>query len=243
MEHMIFEEIAKFPGAEKKYFEQLVQPASEIFLDSCNIVTIHEGKRFITAEENIDIVWILLLGQVRALEEYVSGDVYMFTKFHAPEVFGEMEMIAEIPRFRASLIAETDCVFVTVPISIYLQLLKNNSEILYSRIQIVLNRMFDEGRDNRTYLMLNGKDRIKLYFIQHYKLSESKGICMLKNTRKQIADETGYSERTVNRAIKRLSEQNFVKVVGQKIIITEIQYTSMLKSIEGKVAYYKLYKE
>ena len=87
------------------------------------------------------------------------------------------------------------------------------------------------------YLMLEGIDRIKLYFIQHYELSVKGDICILKITRQQIAEETGLSVRTVNRVIKKLKEQDLLKVKKQKIIITEKQYNSMVESVDEILGY------
>ena len=229
MVHKILKEIEEIPGAKNKYFTKLLQ---KDILDYCKVIKIESGARFVTSKEEVDKVWILLLGKVRALEEYTTGDIYIFQKFDAPEVFGEMEALAEIPHFRASLIAETECVFITLPVNIYLRFLKENSGFLYKRTQVIIKRVLDEERDNRIYLMLKGVDRIKLYFIQHYELSESGEVCILKTTRQQIADETGYSIKTVNRVMKKLKEENFLNITGQKILITESQYIKMIESIE-----------
>lgn len=237
MKHQILEELAKVQNAKKEFFQELFQEAPQELLDRCSIVTIKKDVRFVASRENVNKIWVLLSGTVKALEEYISGDVYIFTRFNAPEVFGEMEAVAEIPSFRASLIAETDCVFVTVPVSVYLQHLRNNSKVLYKRTQSMVKHVLDQERDNRIYLMLNGMDRLKLYFIQHYKLNKEKNICILASTRQQIADETGYSVKTVNRTIKKLEEENLLKIAGQKLLITEEQYLFMLKSIDEKVNY------
>src|SRR5699024_621330 len=109
-------------------FTELFQRDSYEILDHCQVITIEAGTRFIGIDENINTIWILLVGQVKALEEYSTGDIYTFKKFPAPEVFGEMESLADISRFRATLITETECVFLNVPVEMYRQFLKTNSE-------------------------------------------------------------------------------------------------------------------
>lgn len=237
MQHEILEKISKIENVKEEFFKELFKNAPQGLLDSCNVVTIKKDMRFVTTKENVNEIWVLLVGTVKALEEYISGDVYIFTRFNSPEVFGEMEAIADIPVFRASLIAEDDCVFVTVPVQAYLNYVRNNSKVLYERTQCILRRVLDQERDNRIYLMLTGVDRIKLYFIQHYELNKEKDMCILNNTRQQIADETGYSVKTVNRVIKKLQEQDLLRIEGQKLLITEEQHLSMLKSIGEKVNY------
>lgn len=73
--------MARFPMAQK-LFEQTFKMPQKFFY-SCSVVTLQEETSFVAAEENIDKIWILLLGQVRVLEEYISGEEYIFTRFDA----------------------------------------------------------------------------------------------------------------------------------------------------------------
>ncbi len=236
MEHPIFEKMARFPMAQK-LFEQTFKNASRVFFDNCNVVTLQEGTKFVTAEENIDTIWILLLGQVKVIEEYITGEEYIFTRFDALEVFGEIEGIAGVEKFRASLITETDCVFVTVPLLIYLHLLKKNNEILYERTHCILKYVLEEGKNNRKYLKMSAVDRVKLYLIQHYDSENADGRSIFKITRQQIANETRYSVKTINRVIKKLRDHGLLEISGQKLLMTESQYICLLKSLEENLGY------
>ena len=148
-----------------------------------------------------------------------------------------MEALAEIPKIRASLVTETDCVFVVGSVDAYKKWITSDPQILYERTRHILKGVMDEGRSNRAYLLLDGMERIKMYFIDHYVPCEDDELCVLKNTRQQIADETGYSVKTVNRVIKKLSEQEFLIVKGQQIIINDKHYKKMLESMDEKVKY------
>ena len=179
----------------------------------------------------------LLSGRVKALEEYITGDIYIFTRFNPPEIFGEMEAITDFPFFRASLITETDCICATIPVAMYLKYLQNNPDILYSRVQTILKRISNDQRDNRFYLMLSSTDRIKIYLVQHFKQSNNNESYVLRKTRQQIADETRYSVKTVNRVIKKLIEEDLLGTIGQKIVLTNKQYNILMKSINEKGNY------
>lgn len=229
--------MAKLSPELKTYFEHLFLNRPYNFLDKCNIVTIRANERFVATGEDLDKIWIALSGQVKVMEEFESGETYIFTKFSAPEIFGEMEALAQISRFRASLVAVTDCIFIVGPVQEYINWIKNDPQFLYERTQYILKWVMDEERSNRAYLLLSGIERIKLYFIHHFERSEAETFCILKNTRQQIADETGYSVKTVNRVIKKLSEQGLITIKGQSILITEEQYEVILESIDDKVKY------
>lgn len=235
--HRILKEISKIPNISISDFKELFYKDFYETLDHCKVIKLESGTRFISVGENISTIWILLSGKVKALEEYSTGDIYTFKKFPAPEVFGEMEALAGNTKFRATLITESECVFLNMPVDIYQEFLKRNSQYLYKRTHIILKRVLDEQKHMRMFLMIKSIDRIKIYFIQHYQLYAKDHICVLRITRQQIAEETGYSVKTVNRVIKRLEEENLLRIEGQRIIIKEKQYKEMLKGVENYLNY------
>lgn len=237
MREEILYEIDKLTPKLKKYFEHLFQIESYEFLRTCKIVNIKENERFISTGENLDGIWVCISGVVKVMEEFKSGETYIFTRFTAPEIFGEMEALAEIPKFRASLVAETNCVFLVGSVDAYIKWVKNDARVLYERTQYLLKNVMDEGRSNRAYLLLNATERIKLYFLDHYIFSRGDKLCIIRDTRQQIADETGYSVKTVNRVIKKLKEQELITVEGQRILINRQQYSRILESMDEKVRY------
>lgn len=235
--HSITKQLLKMPGVKLREFQELLGKGSHDVLDYCKVVTVEAETRFIAVDEDISTVWILLSGQVKALEEYATGDIFIFKKFPAPEVFGEVETLADITRFRATLITETECVFLNLPVGVYQEFMKNNPQYLYRRTKVILKRSLDEKKHMRMFLMMESIDRIKIYLIQNYKLFAKDDMCILRITRQQMAEETGYAVKTVNRAIKLLSEENLLEVRGQRIIIKETQYKEMFESV-GKYLNY-----
>ena len=233
----ILYQIAKLPTETKEYFEHLFQEKSDIFLNSCKIITIKPNERFISTGEDLDKIWICMSGSVKAMEEFRSGETYIFTQFSAPEIYGEMEALAEIPKYRTSLVTVTECVFIVGSVDQYIAWLKQDPDILYERTQHLLRRIMDEGRSNRAYLLLSGMERIKLYMIDHCLDCQEDQVYIIKNTRQQIADETGYSVKTVNRVIKKLKDQELLTIKGQRILISKRQFKKLLEGIDEKVKY------
>lgn len=230
--HPIFEKVKETPKVNYEYFNKLFSKASESILDSINIIKVPKEKRFITAEDEMDRILILLSGKVKAIEEHLSGEIYVFSRFDAPEIFGEMEMLGGIKEFRASLVAETASVLVDLPVDIYAQLLKDNLDLFIERVEVVVRRSCNDERDNRFYLRLKAIDRVKVFFLHAYEHNQVGGLCTLKITRQEIADETGYSVKTINRTIKELVEVDLIKTVGQKIKINKEQYIKLLDNLE-----------
>ena len=76
MKHPIFEKVKKTSNADYEYFKQLFADASNFILNSIKLVKIPKGKQFITAEDEMDRILILLSGKVKAIEEHLS-EIYM----------------------------------------------------------------------------------------------------------------------------------------------------------------------
>ena len=56
---------------------------------------------------------------------------------------------------------------------------------------------------------------------------KKKPTVVLRYTRNEIAESCGISERSVNRCIKELKEQNYISVIKGKIIVNEAQYIAL----------------
>lgn len=226
--------IETIPMPQKKYFQKLFKHIP-ITSRSCRIVKLEANTKFITANEACDEVWVLVEGQVRATEEQISGDVYVFTEFAAPEFFGEMEGLAGVPYYKVTLVTATNCRFIIMSMSNYLKWIRNDSEALFSRVNTILSRTLESSKEDRTYLFLDGINRLALYMTKHYKKYAKNNICILQVKRQQVADETGFSVKTVNRAIKKLSDSGLITIDKRKIIISEKQYEELLELIDKKI--------
>lgn len=224
-----------FPEANIEFLEELFQDELDNMLEQSRIVTVKKDSRFITGNEELSKIWILLAGEVNVLEEYRTGLAYIFQKNESPSIFGEMELIADMDYFMASLIAKTECLLITIPVQKYLEYLKRHPQLLYQRAKENLKVLLLSSHDNRVYMQLQSIERIKVYFIKHFVVNGDDEICTLKITYQQIADETGYSLKTVFRCITKLKNQGFLIVSREKITISKEQYVNLLNSLEDRV--------
>lgn len=232
----ILKELESIAGLKMEIFEELFDPAYKKYLKDYRVNNLKSGVRFVVSGEKIDKVWILLSGGVKALEEYNSGERYIFKKFQAPEVFGEMETMADMDKFNATLITDSDCIFLNIPGHIYKDILKRDLKYLYKRNNNILKRVLDEKKYLRAYLMTDSIDRLKIYLSDSCKFDEKTSpACTLKITRQQISEELGYSIQTINRGIKRLEGDSLLQVKGQRIIISQDQYKKMHESIKSLI--------
>ncbi|MFB6468167.1 Crp/Fnr family transcriptional regulator [Cytobacillus sp. Hz8] len=232
----ILQAIDQSSEPQRTYLKQLFKHIP-ISSRSCHFLEIEEDTKFISANEPCNEVWILIEGRVRATEEQISGDVYAFIDFQAPELFGEMEGLAGIPYYRVTLMTITNCKFLIMPLHHYLNWIRKDSEALFLRARAITSRTLEESKNNHTYLFLDGMNRLMLYLIQYYRKFEKNKMCVMQIKRQQMADETGFSTKTVNRTIKKLSDQGLITVDKRKITITERQYEQLSALMDQRINY------
>lgn len=232
MNHPVFEKVKTTSNVELEFFKGLFKNASKTVLDTIQIINVPENNRFITVDDNVDKVLILLYGKVKAVEEYLTGDIYVFSKFEDPEIFGELEALGGFDKFRASLVTETPAVLAVLPVSSYMQLLREDTKLFFERVKLVVQRSSIDVKENRYFLRLKALDRIKIYMLRHYEQSQKSGIAIIRVTRQQMADETGYSIKTINRAIKSLLDDKLIILIGHKIRITKAQALRIREDLE-----------
>lgn len=222
------------PRPQKEYLQQLFKNVP-IASRSCRIVNMEADTKFISANEPCNSIWVLIEGRVRAIEEQISGDVYAFTEFQAPELFGEMEVLAGIPYYKVTLSSASYCRFVVIPMNRYLGWIRNDAEALFLRVRTIMRHTLEASENDRSYLFLDGVNRLILYMTQYYRKNEENKVCTMQIKRQQIADETGFSTKTINRSIKKLSDKGLITLDGRKIVITEKQYEQLLELIDNKI--------
>lgn len=232
----ILEKIKQIKDLEIQGLEELLCEEQMKMLNKSNLLILKPDHHFVMVDEDISSIWVLLSGKVKGLEELHTGDVFAFSTFHAPEIFGEMEALSDIPKFKATLTTETQCTFLLIPTEYYKEFLKNNSNFLYQRTKVIIKRYFEDQKRLRTFLMIKSIDRLKIYLSSQYELNAVNGKSILRIPRPQIAVEIGYAIKTVNRTVAELKNQNLLTIEGQKIIITKEQYRKMRKAIEHLIS-------
>lgn len=230
----IMEAIGMAPHPQQEYLQELFKhiPKSS---RSCHVVKVRKDAKFVSSDDSCDAIWILISGNVRAMEEQMSGEIYVFSEFQAPYLFGEMEGLADSPSYKATLVASTDCQFIIWPMESYLNWLQNDSQALFLRTRTIMNSILEQAKNARTYLFLDGMERLMLYMTKYYREHAKDETCTIQTKRQQIADQTGFSLKTVNRSIKELADNGLITKKGREIVISEKQYKQLLELIDKKV--------
>lgn len=87
--------------------------------------------------------------------------------------------------------------------------------------------LYEQGVTSRTYMFVPGTDRVAVLFEHRYKKYAKNGKLTFTNTRQELAEYSGLSVKTVNRAVKKFEEQGLISRSGKTFYIDEGQYEQL----------------
>jgi CRP/FNR family cyclic AMP-dependent transcriptional regulator len=214
-------------GEKREYLNRYLSSSPLWFLESMQIV--HREKNSIFIEENseVDKIYILVDGIVRAIDYRICGIVYDYMWFYAVKVFGAMEILLNMKKYKTTLKTVTECTMIMISKTTFEKWMLNDINALHMEIESMGSYLLEQARKERVFLFLQGIDRIVYLFSQIYEQSNEKNHCVLNLTRVQLSERSGLSIKTINRAIKKMEEDEFINRSGNKIIITNKQYHAM----------------
>lgn len=217
------------------YLNQYLRNAPRWVLESMKIVQKEKDAVFIEENTPADYIYILVSGTVRAVDYRIQGIAYDYMWFRPVKVFGAMELLFNIPQFMTTLVTATPCTFLLLSRANYESWIWEDKNAMKMEIETTGNYILEQNRTGRVFLFLQGMERIVYIFIQNYEKNKSDDVLLLETSRRELAERSGLSVKTVNRAIASMEEQGMIERHGRKIKISRAQYQKMRKHLEGIV--------
>ncbi len=228
----------ELPPKKREYMNLLFQNCSEEVKYYMTLMEVEADTTLIKAGERCNNIYIILSGKVTGIDWPINERAYSFKDFGPGDFFGEIECFADLLYYRISVVTVTKCRVLMIPAVFYMEWIHNDVEALYSRTKINIRRLITQTTDARRYLFLEAKERLVLYLVRKYEQRSlnSKIVDMnLNQTRIQLAEEIGFSTKTLSRNIKILEEKGFIQVNKGKILITEDEYRRMKLYIDQHI--------
>ena len=194
----------------------------------------HLDRDVVFIEENMpaDTVYIVGEGTIKATEFRIFGIRYEFMGFWGVSAMGAMEVIMKEDFYRTTLSTVTPCTMIVIPRKKFERWLESDIKALQQEAREMGNYLLEQGRQGRSFLFLKGADRLGMLLMQQYKqYAAANGELSLLMTRQELSEKTGMSVKTVNRAAKKLEEQNLITRKGHKILINRKQYEMLSEMI------------
>jgi CRP-like cAMP-binding protein len=183
------------------------------------------GEILLDEGEDAACFWVLVEGAVGVYYrgQTRAGDV-LVKIFDAPSCFGEMEMLAEIPRIEM-VEAFEPCKLVVLPTAAFEQVFRNDAEACWQLAKNLARCMIIIAFHERALVHHSIEERLAatlLSFLEAYGETRADGRVALKRkvTQEMLARCLGTATRSVERALKKWQDDGLVEREGAHYVFS-----------------------
>lgn len=222
--------ISSLDEEKRAYLESYLEDAPLSILEQIEILRLKGGTTFIYEGEEAAQVYILVDGGVKAVDHYLEGVNFEYMWFKPIKVFGTMEILLDMQTYRTTLRTVTDSTFMVISKGNFEKWISHDEKALRLEAKTMGTYLLTQAKMARAFLFFEGRQRIMVFLVATLELNGD--ICELRLSRQKIADSTGLSTRTVDRAIKELTEEGYLRCRGGHIYITKEQQSYLKRDTE-----------
>ena len=147
-----------------------------------------------------------------------------------------MEYIMDMKTYRTTLRTVTKCTVVKMSRANFEKWMSSDIHALKQEAKQIGNYLLEEGRKGRMMLFLQGADRLAMLLVERFERYAKNDILQVKGGQQGLSNSTGLCLKTINRAVKKLSEEGLIEKEGNKILVNRSQYERMKDMISKIVA-------
>lgn len=181
------------------------------------------NETIFTEGQQCNYYYQLVSGQVRWVNIDEMGRECIHSIVEAGESFGEFPLFDDVP-YEASAIADSDSILIRLYKPTFLELLKENSSLLFAFTRLMTKRLRFKFSLIKSFGAHSPETRIT-NLINNLK-ADNKNFCedssQLKLTRQQIADMTGLRVETVIRTMRALHERGKIIISRGKVFCKDM---------------------
>lgn len=182
-------------------------------------------------DEELKRVYLICQGIIRVINEFSTGDQYIFTDLEAVAFIGDMEVLANEDKIACNNKTITECISIEMSRHDFMECFTSNQEFSNSVAIMLAKKLYPRSYFNGENIFYSLTYNIASFLIKYVsKNIQNRAYAKIPFTRQELADRFGVSERAVNRVIKKMKEDNLISINKGKIHIKLSQYT-MLKDL------------
>lgn len=219
--------LRQLPEEQSTYFKDYFRNAPEEVLSTMTLETRKINRLLAEENEFVEKVYVLLEGQVKAVDFRVKGTSYEYAHFGSVTMLGSMECLFDLDRYATTLMTHTACTLVSIPKAVFEKWLKSDPCVMLKETARMRDYLLEGGRESRMMLMLSGTERLVYLLIKKCEQMGRREEYILAVNRQELAEQSGSSVKTVNRSMKKLEESGMVLRVGHKVKVAQNQYSAM----------------
>lgn len=212
----------------------------ETFFSTCpklirnylNLEKAAPGQLLIETDSPCSTVYILLSGRLHVIEEKAGEVPYSFYDLVPFDIIGDYELFSGDAESFASIQAREASVYLTLPASLYLSWIRDDSTALFFRTRLLMSQLSRQLKISRSLLFVSHELRCMYILCREAPLAfDGQNLCSLKLNRETLAARTGCSLRTIHRILRTLEERSLLSLSGARILITKKQLDAMTAAL------------
>ena len=149
---------------------------------------------------------------------------------------GGMEAIMDLPLYRTTLKTVDPCLAIQLRREDFETWLASDISAMKYEAKLMGEYLLEQGRLAREYMFLPGPERLAKLLLQKYEKHAENGILAINANRQTLANETGFSTKTVNRAVKSLVDGGYITKTDRNITVNSDQYMSLKRLVAVIIA-------
>ena len=162
--HRFSEEIervlARISQTEEQKFRTYFETAPGDVLNLLSLEKRYADRYLVEENEPIERIYILLEGQVKAVDFRVKGSSYEYARFDGVSFLGSMECIFGEACYMTNIITVTPCTLVSLPRRVFENWMSIDLTALRRETRNMRQTLLENSRENRMLLLLSGMERL-----------------------------------------------------------------------------------
>ena len=174
----------------------------------------------------LERIGILLQGTFRVVNEFENGNVFMIEVNEAVSFIGEVTLLAGAAVTSVTIETVTDCLVAFLPVETFDAWLRQDIALLRAVSRHVAAKLYCSSYNRGERLFYSAKYVLLKYLVRQ---AEERGIrsagqAVLNKTRRQISEEVGLTEKTINRTLTQFVRDGVLSIQRGKAAFTAEQY-------------------
>ncbi len=159
-------------------------------LEISDPVQLYPGQKVVVRDEPVEYAYYILSGELLVCNETMEGKFSTWMTMQAPTVISDLEILAGIGTYAASVSAAARCVALRSPAVEFTALLRSDVDFLWSVAAMVTQKNFALSHTPGNAAFRSSLDKTALFLLQHCVLSPpGDGESVVLKTRSRIASE------------------------------------------------------
>lgn len=174
----------------------------------------------------LERIGILLRGTFRVVNEFENGNVFMIEMNEAISFIGEVTLLADAATTSVTIETVTDCLAAFLPVETFDAWLRQDIVLLRAVSRHVAAKLYCSSYNRGERLFYSAKYVLLKYLVRQ---AEEQGIgavgqAVLNKTRRQISEEVGLTEKTINRTLTQFVRDGVLSIQRGKAAFSAEQY-------------------